>query len=61
VKEHRWGLSCALSAEERRKGGGWVRSAESNIGAPVGIDERPSQAEERGNGGIQPGIDCGKR
>jgi hypothetical protein len=39
-----------------RVGGGWVRSAESNIGALVGIPEHPSQAEERGNGGIEWGI-----
>jgi len=40
VEEHRWGLRSALSAEEHLKGGGWVRSAESNIGAAVGIEER---------------------
>jgi hypothetical protein len=24
----------------------WVKSVESNIGAPVGIEERPAQGEE---------------
>ena len=56
MEEHRWGLRSALSAEEHRKEGGWVRSAESNIGALVEIEERPSQAEECGNGGIERGM-----
>jgi hypothetical protein len=42
--------------EEHRKGGGWVRSVKSNIGAQVEIEERPSQAEECGNGGIEHGL-----
>jgi len=50
VEENRWGLRRGLSAEERRKGGGRVWSAESNIGAPVGIEERQSQGKECGNG-----------
>jgi len=31
-------------------------SAEFNVGAPVGIEELPSQAEECGNGGIESGM-----
>jgi len=53
VEEHRWRLRSALPAEEHRTGGGWVRSAEYNIGVPVGIEELPSQAEEHGNGGME--------
>ena len=56
MEEYQWGLRSALSAEERHKWAGWVRSAETNIGAPVGIEERPSQAEERRNGGIERGM-----
>jgi len=55
VEEQPSGLKSALPAEKRRKGGGWERTEESNIEAPVGIRKLPSQAEERGNGGI----DCG--
>jgi len=32
---HQWGLRSALPAEEHRNGGGWVRSAESHIGATI--------------------------
>jgi hypothetical protein len=41
---------CSVSDGVPKRGRvdtGWVRSAESIIGAPVGIEERPSQAEER--------------
>jgi hypothetical protein len=47
---------CQIYAAERRKGGGWVRSVKSDIGALVGIEERPSQTEECGNGGIEHGL-----
>jgi len=52
AEEHRWGWSSALPEEECRKGGGWVRSTESNIGVLVPLEEFPPQAEEHGNGGI---------
>jgi len=47
---------CTASAGAPRRGRvsrGWVRSAESKIGAPVGIEERPCLAEECRNGGIE--------
>jgi len=53
VEEHRWGLRSALAAEERRKGGGWERDAESNIRAAVGIEDVPSPAEEHKVGTIE--------
>jgi hypothetical protein len=51
--------ACSLSGgalKRGRVGRGWVRSVESNIGVPVGIEERPSQGEECGNGGIERGM-----
>ena len=44
-------LSQWRSAETWR-----VRSAECIIGAPVGIEELPSRAEECGKGGIECGM-----
>jgi hypothetical protein len=34
----------------------WVKSEESNIGAPVGIEKSPSQDEEHGNGDSKHGM-----
>jgi len=48
VDEHQWGLRSAPSAEERRKWGAWVRSAEFNIEVLVGSEECPSWPEEHG-------------
>jgi hypothetical protein len=50
---------CCLSRgapKSGRVGRGWVRSAESYIGVLVAIEEHPSQAEERRNGGIEHGM-----
>jgi len=42
--------------EEGRKGGGWVQAVECNVGAPVEMEELPSQADKCGNGGIKRGM-----
>jgi len=53
AEEHWLGLRSTLSMEKRWKGEGWVSCVESNIGAPVAFEERPTEAEERRNGGIK--------
>jgi hypothetical protein len=43
-------------ADECQNGGSLVRTAESNIGAPVGIEELPSQVAECGKRSIEHGM-----
>ena len=58
MEEQRSGLSNALSVEERRREGGWVWSAESIVGAQVGIEECSLSrgAPKRGRVGKEWGI-----